>query len=251
MKRLGLYTLDVNYVAALEKADNKVMSVSPQQNKAHRPFVGVVIVCHDKKYCIPLTSPKPKHQKMNNQRDFLKIIDKKGKLIGALNFNDMIPVDDRLIKMVNINPSATDSKAESDYKCLMRTQLYWCNSNRESISKQANVLYNLVTKYPDNNSKLASRCCDFKKLEAALDKYLIDTGLEKPKQEYIIKKVSEDEFNALKNSGMNFQTAVKDNQRVIRFKAEQKEQVEKIINNLKNKNGAVKKLSPQNEHGAS
>ena len=239
MKRLGLYTLDVNYVAALAKADNKVMSVSPQQNKANRPFVGVVIVCQDKKYCIPLTSPKPKHQKMNNQRDFLKIIDKKGKLIGALNFNDMIPVDDRLIKMVNINPSASDSKAESDYKSLMRTQLYWCNSNRESIAKQANVLYNLVTRYPDDNSKLVSRCCDFKKLEAALEKYLIDQGLEQPKQakqEYIIKKVSEDEFNALKNSGMNFQTAVKDNQRVIRFKVEQKEQVNIILNGLKNKN---------------
>ena len=201
MKRLGLYTLDVNYVAALEKADNKVMSVSPQQNKANRPFVGVVIVCQDKKYCIPLTSPKPKHQKMNNQRDFLKIIDKKGKFLGALNFNDMIPVDDRLIKMVNINPSTSDSKEESAYKSLMRTQLYWCNSNRESIAKQASVLYHLVTKYPDDNSKLVSRCCDFKKLEAALAQYLIDQGLvqpKQPKQEYIIKKVSEDEFAALK-----------------------------------------------------
>lgn len=238
MKRLGLYTLDVNYVAALEKADSKVMSVSPQQNKANRPFVGVVIVCQDKKYCIPLTSPKPKHQKMNNQRDFLKIIDKKGKLIGALNFNDMIPVDDRLIKMVNINPSASDSKAESDYKSLMRTQLYWCNSNRESIAKQASVLYHLVTNYPDDNSKLVSRCCDFKKLEAALEQYLIDQGLEQPKQqqEYIIKKVSEDEFAALKNSGMNFQTAVKDNQRVVRFKAEYKEKVNNILQGLKNKN---------------
>ena len=100
MKRLGLYTLDVSYVTELAKADSRVMSVSPQQNKENRPFVGVVIVCQDKKYCIPLTSPKPKHQKMNHQRDFLKIIDKKGKFLGALNFNDMIPVDDRLIKMV-------------------------------------------------------------------------------------------------------------------------------------------------------
>lgn len=239
MKRLGLYTLDVNYVAALAKADNKVMSVSPQQNKANRPFVGVVIVCQDKKYCIPLTSPKPKHQKMNNQRDFLKIIDKKGKFLGALNFNDMIPVDDRLIKMVNINPSTSDSKEESAYKSLMRTQLYWCNSNRESIAKQASVLYHLVTKYPDDNSKLVSRCCDFKKLEAALAQYLIDQGLEQPKQpkqEYIIKKVSDDEFNTLKSSGMNFQTAVKDNQRVVRFKAEYKEKVNNILQGLKNKN---------------
>lgn len=141
--------------------------------------------------------------------------------------------------MVNINPSTSDSKEESAYKSLMRTQLYWCNLNRESIAKQASVLYHLVTKYPDDNSKLVSRCCDFKKLEAALKQYLIAQGLEQPKQqqqEYIIKKVSEDEFDALKSSGMNFQTAVKDNQRVVRFKAEYKEKVNNILNGLKNKN---------------
>lgn len=97
----------------------------------------------------------------------------------------------------------------------------------------------MITKYPEDNAKLVNRCCDFKKLEAALDKYLIDQGLEQPKQakqDYIIKKVSENEFNALKSSGMNFQTAVKDNQRVVRFKAEYKEKVNVILNGLKNKN---------------
>lgn len=235
MKRLGLYTLDVSYVTELAKADSRVMSVSPQQNKENRPFVGVVIVCQDKKYCIPLTSPKPKHQKMNNQRDFLKIIDKKGKFLGALNFNDMIPVDDRLIKMVNINPSANDSKAESAYKSLMRTQLYWCNSNRDNIAKQANMLYHLITRYPKENAKLVERCCDFKKLEAALEKYLVDTGLEKPKQQYIIKEISEKQYEALLASKIPFKTTVKNDQRAIKFKAELKEQINSVLKSIKEK----------------
>ena len=234
--KLGLYTMDVNYVAELAKVDNKVMSVSPQQHKERRPFVGVVVICNNKEYCIPLTSPKPKHATMKNDKDFMKLSDKDGNPLGAMNFNDMIPVDKRLIKIINVNPSPTDTPQDTAYKNLLQKQLIWCNDNKDIILKRADKLYKIITETPEKIPKLAKRCCDFKKLEAALDKYLIDTGLEKPKQEYIIKKVSEDEFAALKNSGMNFQTAVKDNQRVIRFKAEQKEQVEKIINSLKNKN---------------
>ncbi|WP_303790716.1 type III toxin-antitoxin system ToxN/AbiQ family toxin [Ruminococcus flavefaciens] len=236
MKRLDLYTLDVNYVAELAKADSKVMSVSPQQKKDNRPFVGVVVICNDKRYCIPLTSPKPKHQKMKDGLDFSRLFDNKGKLLGAMNFNNMIPVDDRLIKKIYLLPLPTDSPQEIKYKDLLNDQLDWCNNNRKEIKNKASRLYEVVTIHHKENERIVSRCCDFKKLEAALEKYLIDQGLEQPKQEYIIKKVSEDEFNALKSSGMNFQTAIKDNQRVIRFKTEQKEQVEKIINGLKNKN---------------
>ena len=37
-RRLHLYTLDVKYVRDLANADNRVMSVSPQQHKENRPF---------------------------------------------------------------------------------------------------------------------------------------------------------------------------------------------------------------------
>ena len=238
MKRLDLYTLDVNYVAELAKVDSKVMSVSPQQKKDNRPFVGVVVICNDKRYCIPLTSPKPKHQKMKDGLDFLRLFDNKGKLLGAMNLNNMIPVDDRLIKKIILLPFPTDSPQDIKYKDLLNDQLDWCNHNRKEIYGKASRLYDVVTRHYKGTERIVSRCCDFKKLEAALEQYLIDQGLEQPKQqqEYIIKKVSEDEFNALKSSGMNFQTAVKDNQRVVRFKAEYKEKVNNILQGLKNKN---------------
>ena len=52
----------MKYIRDLAKSDDNVMSVSPQIGKESRPFVGIVVICDKKPYCIPLTSPKPKHQ---------------------------------------------------------------------------------------------------------------------------------------------------------------------------------------------
>ena len=62
--RLNLYSIDMKYVRNLSKVDDNVMSVSPQIDKVSRPFVGIVVICKNKNYCIPLTSPKEKHNKI-------------------------------------------------------------------------------------------------------------------------------------------------------------------------------------------
>lgn len=170
--RLHLYTLDMKYVRDLSKADDKVMSVSPQENKENRPFVGIVVIMDGKKYCIPLTSPKPKHEKMKNDLDFSKMYDAHNRLIGALNFNNMIPVSEEFIKQININPSKNDSPKDKIYKELLNNQLDWCNDNFDSITKKANKLYKFVTQTPEKSRNLTRRCCDFRKLEAVLEKRL-------------------------------------------------------------------------------
>lgn len=63
-ERLNLYIVDMKYVRDLAKKDDNVMSVSPQESKENRPFVGIVIVCKERKYCIPLSLPKDKHKTM-------------------------------------------------------------------------------------------------------------------------------------------------------------------------------------------
>ena len=50
-ERLTLYKIDLKYIRNLAKVDDRVMSISPQINKCMRPFVGIVIVCNDKRYC--------------------------------------------------------------------------------------------------------------------------------------------------------------------------------------------------------
>jgi protein AbiQ len=65
-----LYKVDMKYIRNLHKIDDKVLSVSPQTGKENRVFIGIVTLCGDHKYCIPLSSPKSKHQNMRNSMDF-------------------------------------------------------------------------------------------------------------------------------------------------------------------------------------
>lgn len=45
---LDFYSIDLKYVRSLSKADDKVMSISPQIGKEIRPFVGVVVLMNGK-----------------------------------------------------------------------------------------------------------------------------------------------------------------------------------------------------------
>ena len=172
MDNLNFYQVDMKYIRDLSKADDKVMSVSPQRNKESRPFVGIIVICDKMKYCIPLSSPKPKHQTMKNREDFSRIIDKNGKIIGVLNFNNMIPVSEKVIKPIDIRLKKSDTPIESSRKKILNIQLDWCNKNRDIISAKANKLYYFVTVTPDKMRNLTRRCCDFKKMEGVLAKWL-------------------------------------------------------------------------------
>ena len=169
-ERFNLYTLDMKYVRDLAKVDDNVMSVSPQIGKQMRPFVGVVLLCGGKRYCVPLSSPKPKHEHMRNSRDFSRIIDSGGKLIGVLNLNNMIPVDENVIAPIDMVVRPSDDESVKGYKGLLNDQLDWCNANREIIVRKANKLYRLVTEHPERARSLVKRCCDYRKLEGVLEK---------------------------------------------------------------------------------
>ena len=101
-----------------------------------------------------------------NDVDFSRIFDG-DKLIGVLNFNNMIPVDERVITKIDLKINKNDSKQEIYYKTLCTKELDWCQKNQDIIIKKANKLYKLVQK--ENVSKtLKKRCNDFKKLEKIL-----------------------------------------------------------------------------------
>ncbi len=170
-KRLSLYQIDMKYIRDLANKDDNVRSVSPQVDKEKRPFVGIIIVCDDKKYCVPLSSPKPKHEKMKNDIDFTKIYDN-NKLLGVLNFNNMIPVDESVLKRVDLKIRNTDTADVIRYKTLTVKQLTWCQQNQDAIISKANKLYKMITFTPEKSHNLTRRCCNFKKLERVLEKYV-------------------------------------------------------------------------------
>ncbi len=162
--------MDMKYVRNLHKADSRVQSVSPQIHKSNRPFVGIIVVCDEHKYCIPLDSAKEKHKTQKNDVDFTRIFDGE-KLISVLNFNNMIPVDDKFVRKIDLKPTKSDNPSQANYKKLCIKEITWCRKNHEAIVKKANKLYYLVQKQ-NCSGMLKKRCNDFKKLEKVLEKLL-------------------------------------------------------------------------------
>ncbi len=107
---------------------------------------------------------------MKNDKDFTKIYDG-DKLIAVLNFNEMIPVDEKVIQPFDMRPRTNDDAKSLHYKRLTAKQIEFCRKNQDAIVTKANKLYQAV--YMKGTSKnLINRCCDFKKLEVVLEKYL-------------------------------------------------------------------------------
>lgn len=193
---LNLYYVDMKYIRELHNADDKVMSVSPQIGKAARPFLGVVLIMESKKYCIPLTSPQKDKFKGKSKEDFIKISDPKRKdehgapiTIGILNLNNMIPVSEQFIQKIDLSAS-TDFNRN-----LLINELKWCRDNLDIISNRANKLYNKVTLTPEKDRNLTQRCCNFKRLEQVLDKWLSKDRTNTPdlsaKREDLLKECSQ------------------------------------------------------------
>lgn len=168
-ERLNLYYIDMKYVRNLHNIDDKVSSVSPQIGKHHRIYVGIVVICNEKNYLIPLSHPVEKHKKMSPRADFDKITDKHGKLLGVLNYNLMIPVTKQQLIKVDLKIKETDSLYDRHYKQLCMNELNWCRKNSDIIINKSNCLYKFCTE--ESNYKGKKRYLDFKRLERECEKY--------------------------------------------------------------------------------
>lgn len=93
------YVVDKDYVNYLHSVDNKVEFID-YKNKL-KPYFGIILQINDFNYYLPVSSSKEKHKTMKNNLDFLKLIDKDGKIIAVLNINNMIPVPSQFISDLN------------------------------------------------------------------------------------------------------------------------------------------------------
>ena len=161
---LKIVSIDSDYCDYLRKFDNKV--AYNKNEKELRPFIGILFQIENCEYFAPLSSPKPKHKNMKNTLDFFKIKD--GEL-GAVNFNNMIPVKKENYKIIDLNKN-TITLEELKYQKLLREQLNWLNSNYKQVKNKSFKLYKLYNsgKLPEN---IKSRCCNFKILEEKCEKY--------------------------------------------------------------------------------
>ncbi|MCL2427143.1 MAG: type III toxin-antitoxin system ToxN/AbiQ family toxin [Oscillospiraceae bacterium] len=108
---LSLYKPNIEYCEYLRTHDPRIAKVS--DDKKRRPFIGVLLIVNEMHYLAPMTTPKPKHKKMKNQIDFLKI---NGGEYGAINFNNMMPVSEPFFDKIDLKITKQDSIDEIKYK---------------------------------------------------------------------------------------------------------------------------------------
>ena len=119
---MKFYNIKDEYINYLKKYDAKVAD----NKKGKRPYVGVVLEIDGIKYYTPFTSPKEKHRKMKNTKDFRKI--NQG-IYGAINFNNMIPVVESALLLIDID-AMEDSKYHVCFKINIQVQRTDCQNER-------------------------------------------------------------------------------------------------------------------------
>ena len=164
MKNYILVTISSKYCNFLRKYDYRV--TYNMKEKSSRPFVGILFEIGKFKYFAPLSSPKPKHLKMKNTIDFYKL--DSGRL-GAVNFNNMIPVLDNEFKIIDVNKKV-NSNYDTTYQNLLKNQLRWLNRNGKGLREKAEILYNKRINNKLSNS-VKNRCCNYKLLEEKSKNY--------------------------------------------------------------------------------
>ena len=108
------------------------------------------------KYFAPLSSFKPKHKKMAEGVDFIKIKD-----YSVININNMIPVPEGCYKLVDVN-----GEKDPHYRYLLQAEAREINKQKNRILKNAAIVRShKIAK--GNTTPLAKRCNDFLKLEKA------------------------------------------------------------------------------------
>ena len=164
----NVYQIDIKYIRNLHNLDQRVLSVSPQIGKNTRPFLGILLVCNKHKYCVPLSRAKPKHEKMRDKIDFKKIM-YNGVLLGVLNFNLMIPVEQAQIQQIDTKIHKHDNMDTRRRKEILSKELKWCNEHARDLNNTANVLY---PKYlSGDNFSARAQCLDFQRMELECEKY--------------------------------------------------------------------------------
>lgn len=164
-EKLRWYIVKKDYVNYLQKYDNKVENIDYKVKL--KPYIGIIVKINDFNYYVPISSVKEKHYNMKEDMDFMKI-SKKGKILGVLNLNNMIPILDEDISILKYKDiekyrNFNSEKDKKLYISLLNFELNLMNKKASKIRKFALKLYKEKQNNP--NSRISKRCCDFKLLE--------------------------------------------------------------------------------------
>ncbi len=128
-----------------------------------KPFFGVLFETDDMYYVTQVSSPKPRHERIRPDVDFMKFKDENDNLLFVVNLNYMFPVPKNQIRNLVPNDilAIKSGQDAGDYIALLRKEMTLLRNS--SVEKKALRVYDLKHNYP--KSLIAQRCFDFDELE--------------------------------------------------------------------------------------
>ena len=153
--QLIIYEVKKDYLEYLSRYDNNV------RRKSDRRYTGILISDKDVDYCIPLTC----QVKERNKKLTVNIKDKE-KTIAQLTINNMIPVKENAINMVDISNDKDKNYLNKEVAFLRK------ENNMESLLKKAQYIqevlfnpqnydYNFFRKLCSNIELLEAKCVEY------------------------------------------------------------------------------------------
>ena len=210
-------TINKDYISFLKNYDSRIPNID-YGNNGYKPFFSPLFEKDGLVYVTQISSKKPRHLKMKESIDFVKIFDKTNKkLISVINLNYMFPVPKSEIievKYKNIDNFRTFSSLDEKNKYINLLKYEMKVINNKNIQAQALKVYNSV----NTDSFLKNRSLSFLLLE-----------------EKAIEYSKEKQYNCLTgnlinielhSSGENKWIAKKD---IEKFKIEKKDNAKEII----------------------
>ena len=157
IEELHFYFIEDDFIAALRGIDSRV-----QHNYGGtRPYLGILLTVQSLKYFAPLSSYKPKQDKLNNITVFK--MHERGtheNKLGVIHLHNMFPVlEDKLIPI--------EIDLSDHYGILLNNQYEYILTKKELLQKQAQRLYSIVNRQRIQGevTSFTKVCCDFKLLE--------------------------------------------------------------------------------------
>ena len=161
---MKFYYISSEYLKYLYRFEPRI---GVRQLKDSRPYIGIVLRINNVNYYAPLHSYRSqKHDRISDrQLDFMRIKNKNGFNIGAINFSSMIPVNDADIYPIDFNEIKDEKLRNKFYD-----EYAYCKKYLTRIKTKANAVYRLST--VNKIDSIAKRCYDFKLLEKKCKEYL-------------------------------------------------------------------------------
>lgn len=157
-EKLKVYKVKEEYLQYLSQFDKNV------RKKADRKYYGILVTKNSVDYCIPFTC------KIKRRNHKLTInIKEKGKIIAQLTINNMIPVNDDVIELVNIDQDKDKYYLYAEIEYLKQ---------RSVINKLLKRADNAIKVMSDKNENdyyfFKQLCCNYSLLEEKCEQYQSD-----------------------------------------------------------------------------